>query len=46
MDRGDGRIVTGSTKETTVDLRIPYTSLNFLQPFQIYYREELIFEFP
>ena len=43
---GDGKIATGATKETTVDLRIPYTSLDFLQPFQIYYEKELIFEFP
>ncbi len=39
-------IASGSTKETTVDLRIPRTSLDFLQPFQIYYYQELIFEFP
>ena len=46
LDEVHGAIAPDTTKETTVDLRIPYTSLDFLQPFQIYYNQELIFEFP
>ena len=46
LDEVHGAIAPDTMKETTVDLRIPETSLDFLQPFQIYYNRELIFEFP
>lgn len=39
-----GDVLFGLTKQTTVELRT--TSLNFLQPFKMYYDGQLIFNFP
>ena len=39
-----GNVLFGLTKQTIVELRT--TSLNFLQPFKMYYDGALIFEFP
>lgn len=41
-----GDILYGITKQTTVDVGGETTSLNFSQPFKMYYDGQLIFEFP
>ena len=43
-DRVCGEVLSGLTKQTTVDLRFG-SSLNFSQPFRMYYDRQLIFEF-
>lgn len=39
-----GEVLSGLTKQTTVDLRFA-SSLNFSQPFRMYYDGQIIFEF-
>ena len=46
LDSVCGDIFSGITKQTTVDVGGEPTSLNFSQPFKIYYEGQLIFEFP
>lgn len=46
LDSVCGDILSGITKQTTVDVGGERTSLNFSQPFKMYYDGVLIFEFP
>ena len=46
LDRVGNKILPGITKQTTVDVGGKATSLNFSQPFKMYYDEQFIFEFP
>ena len=39
-------VLSGLTKQTTVDIGGNITTLNFLEPFNIFYADVLIFEFP
>ncbi len=46
LDSVCGTILPGITKQTIVDVGGETTSLNFSQPFKVYYDGQLIFEFP
>jgi len=41
-----GLVLPGATRQTTVDIGGQNISLNFLQPFTIFYADQQIFEFP